>query len=243
MPKLKPLHIIIGILVFLLIGGAAILIPYLINQRGGQAVTPTTGSPTEAWQTNQSVSTVCAGGNVSLEVSFTNTEPNQPSLSMNVVATDLQTGQSANLGAIVGGQTVTQVINTNRASLNNGQVKFTLTWTDGKSGTDQRTVSYSALSCQSQPSLSCKDIKLYTTAGQTVSANDVVIGQQVNVAVTGTTTEPAGITKARFSFDNGTTWSESSTKNSQGEYYVTWTIPNQVVDIQAQVNNPILGWR
>jgi hypothetical protein len=243
--KLNRTQIIIGIVVFMLFGAAAILIPYLITQRqqADQAVVPTDADQTQAWQTSQSVSAVCAAGNVSLEVRFTNTEPNQPRNSMNVVATDLQTGQSVNMGTIAGGQSATQVISTNRASVSGGQVKFTLTWTDGHSGTDQRTVSYSALNCQNQPTLSCRDIKLYSQTWQPLNANEVIVGQQIYVAVTGTTTEPSGITKARFSFNNGSTWQESTTKNPQSEYYVSWTVPASTLEIQAQVHNPILGWR
>lgn len=103
------------------------------------------------WETNQSASTSCptSGGGAVINVTFSNTEPNRASLSMDVVVTDQQSGKSTNLGSVAGGQTKTGQIQTGRTTLNAGSVRFNLTWTDGRSGVDSRTASYKAVSnCQ-----------------------------------------------------------------------------------------------
>lgn len=103
------------------------------------------------WLTSQSASTSCptGGSGAVISVSFTNTEPNQPSMAMNVTALDEQTNKSVNLGSIAGGQTKTGQIQTGKTALNAGTVKFSLSWTDGHSGTDSRTADYKAVgNCQ-----------------------------------------------------------------------------------------------
>jgi len=103
------------------------------------------------WLTSQSASTTCpaAGSGAVINVSFTNTEPNQASLAMNVTALDQQTNKSVNLGSISGGQTKTGQIQTGQPTLNAGTVKFNLSWTDGHAGTDSRTATYQAVAnCQ-----------------------------------------------------------------------------------------------
>lgn len=147
----KTLQIIVGLILVAILGTTAVLIPYLINQRdkSGQALVPTDPDQSYAWQTDQSASSICkqTDGQATIEVRFSNTEPNQAKYKMNVVAKDLQTGKEVNMGTVDPGQTVTKVIETGRATISNGQVRFELTWTDGRSGVDSRTASYSALTC------------------------------------------------------------------------------------------------
>lgn len=90
----------------------------------------------------------------------------------------------------------------------------------------------------------CREIKIYDLEGNQLSVDEVYIDQQVQLAVLGDVTEPQGLTKARFSFDGGSSWQETNQKNSQGEYYLNWTVPDETeIDLQAQVYNPNLGWR
>jgi hypothetical protein len=102
---------------------------------------------TVQWLTSQSASTSCPaqGSGAVIQVSFKNTEPNKSSLSMNVSAVDLQTNKSVSLGNIAGGQTKTGQIQTGKTTLSSGTVKFNLKWTDGHSGTDNRTAAYKAV--------------------------------------------------------------------------------------------------
>ncbi len=101
-----------------------------------------------AWTTSQSAQAACSSDNhATIAVSFTNTESNT-SLGMNVIATDSQTGTINNMGTVAAQQTKTAIMTTNQNSLNNGTVTFHLTWSSGASGTDQRTASYSSVSCQ-----------------------------------------------------------------------------------------------
>lgn len=91
---------------------------------------------------------------------------------------------------------------------------------------------------------SCKEIKVYNTEGVKLSADEVIVNQIVTLAVTGETSEPQSLSKARFSFDGGNTWQETTQKNSQGEFYVEWTIPDQTeINLEAQIYHPSLGWR
>lgn len=108
--------------------------------------------PGFAWDTDESVQAYCNPlGEIVLEVSFENTEPNQDKYSMDVKATDLQTGKSVDLGTVKAGETKTGQIITGETQLDDGQVRFDLTWSDGRSGTDRRNVAYDALACQAQP--------------------------------------------------------------------------------------------
>lgn len=96
------------------------------------------------WATSQSASSKCPTdtGGAEIIVTFSNTEPKQSSKSMSVVAKDLQTGKSVDLGDIPGGEVKSDVIKTGQATLNAGTVEFSLTWSDGHSGTDKRTATY-----------------------------------------------------------------------------------------------------
>lgn len=92
--------------------------------------------------------------------------------------------------------------------------------------------------------LQCNDIKLYTPDWDLIDLSEIYIGDVIRVAIGGTTTEPQGITKARFSFDNGLTWIETTDQIPNGEFYVEWTVPDEAsVGILSQVFNPVLGWR
>ena len=103
---------------------------------------------TVAWATDQSATSSCpaVGTSAIITVSFSNTEPNLNSLSMDVSVVDRQSGKSVSLGSIRGGQTKTGVIQTGKATLASGTVDFNLKWTDGHSGTDSRTASYRSVS-------------------------------------------------------------------------------------------------
>jgi hypothetical protein len=104
--------------------------------------------PGEAWLTKQSVTAFCAqDGKVTLTASFSNTEPNKPMWCMKVVATDLQSGTKVDMGSINAGQTVTKDILLNTQNVGGGQVKFDLTWCDGRDGVDVRYANYDAKSC------------------------------------------------------------------------------------------------
>lgn len=76
------------------------------------------------WSTGQSAQSVCVNGEARINVSFTNNDGR----SMDVTATDLQTGGSVNLGTVPPGQTVPGQISTGQSSLSAGQVRFDLTW-------------------------------------------------------------------------------------------------------------------
>ena len=105
-----------------------------------------------AWYTSQSASASCGGdGKAVISVEFANTEPSGAKNAMNVVAKDLQTVLDVNLGQINPGESKTGTIHTSNTSLQAGGVLFTLTWSDGHSGTDTRTATYLAVSSCQQP--------------------------------------------------------------------------------------------
>lgn len=99
-----------------------------------------------AWFTSQSASATCGeDGKVVITANFTNTEPAGDQNAMNVTVKDSQTGGEANIGKVNPGETKTATITTSLSSIQSGSVIFTLTWSDGHSGTDTRTASYPAV--------------------------------------------------------------------------------------------------
>jgi predicted RNA-binding protein with TRAM domain len=103
-----------------------------------------------AWQTTQSAEAVCApeGENTIIGVKFTNRESTR---AMDVVAKDIQTGKTADLGTVDAGKTAEGEIVTETTSLRAGSVVFTLTWTNGTPGTDTFTANYGALDSCNPP--------------------------------------------------------------------------------------------
>lgn len=138
---------------FLLVAviGTVLIVLQIQNQ---QDVRSRATEPTVTWSTSQSAVTTCPaqGSGAEITVSFSNIEPNRSSTAMTVKVKDQQTGESVDLGSVAGGQTKTGKIETGRQTLNAGTVTFSLTWTDGHSGTDSRTANYKAVSnCQPTP--------------------------------------------------------------------------------------------
>ncbi len=142
--------IIAGFFVVAVIGTALIVLQ-IQNQ---QDVRSRATEPSVTWSTSQSAVTSCptTGSGAVITVSFSNIESNQSSTAMTVSVKDQQSGESVNLGNVAGGQTKTGKIETGRETLAAGTVTFTLTWTDGHSGTDSRSATYKAVSnCQPTP--------------------------------------------------------------------------------------------
>lgn len=105
--------------------------------------------PTEAWLTKQNAGAYCTDeGTVGINVSFSNTEPDKPIWCMKVVAIDQQSGKRIDFGNVNAGDTVTGDIDIGESSITSGQVKFELTWCDGRSGSDVRYAQYDATTCQ-----------------------------------------------------------------------------------------------
>lgn len=90
----------------------------------------------------------------------------------------------------------------------------------------------------------CLDIKFYDTSWNRITDPDTQIksGDKVRFAVLGTTSEPGGLTGARFRV-NGGDWQQTTTKNPSNEYYVEKTVSAGGLRVEAQVFNPTLGWR
>ncbi|HSW87645.1 MAG TPA: hypothetical protein VLG12_00610 [Candidatus Saccharimonadales bacterium] len=99
-----------------------------------------------AWCTSQSASVSCVNG-ADIHVSFSNTETDK-SNAMNVVAKDSQTGQSTDLGTIGAQETKSGDIATGKSSIDSGTITYYLTWANGQSGSDTRSVGYGAITCQ-----------------------------------------------------------------------------------------------
>jgi hypothetical protein len=97
-----------------------------------------------AWSTQQSAVTKCSteDGSAVISVTFANTESTK---AINVTASDLQTGQSVDLGTVKAQDIKAANIITGKSSLTNGSVIFRLTWANGSAGTDQLGASYKAI--------------------------------------------------------------------------------------------------
>ena len=132
-------------LLFILLGVAVLAIPITLFALQQQQILRQF-----AWSTQQSAEAVCDNnsGNAVITVSFTNTESVKD---MDVVAKDLQTGVTIDLGTVKHQETNTGQIATDKPSLDKGGVLFTLTWTSGISGKDTRTASYNAVANCPQP--------------------------------------------------------------------------------------------
>jgi hypothetical protein len=132
---------------------ALIVVPFtLIEIQSPQSLRQ--NAETILWQTNQSASSACAsnGSGALISATFTNTEPRSSSMAMDVTVKDVQTGKTANMGSILGGDTRTVTIATGKNTLSAGSVTFALSWSDGHNGTDSRSASYKEVSnCIAKP--------------------------------------------------------------------------------------------
>lgn len=104
-----------------------------------------------AWYTAQSVAVSCNNNKIKFKITFTNREP-AGTKSMNVIATDIQTGQKIDMGAINGGETKSIEMTSGSSELPGGTIMYSLTWTSGARGVDSRSASYSSVKCSTVPS-------------------------------------------------------------------------------------------
>lgn len=90
----------------------------------------------------------------------------------------------------------------------------------------------------------CLDVRFYDASGARLTnpATQVKSGDKVRIAVSGSTNEPGGLSKARFKVNDGS-WEESAVKNTSGEYYADKTVTAGPFRVEAQVFNPALGWK
>lgn len=149
--------------------GTVVTIIQIQNQQDVR--TRATGDTTVTWQTSQFAVTSCptSGDSAVIIVSFSNLEQNRSDTAMNIKAVDQQTNKSTTISNIRGGETKTAVIETGRTTLSAGTVKFTLTWTDGHSGTDSRSANYKAVS-------NCNPPTTTPTQGPTVTPTNAPTG-------------------------------------------------------------------
>ncbi|MBA3724456.1 MAG: VWA domain-containing protein [Candidatus Levybacteria bacterium] len=94
-------------------------------------------------QSSQSQCT--ANGNAEIGVSYTNTSSTR---SLNVTATDKASGKSVSLGTIAPEESKTGIITVGNNAVSSGQVNFNVTYADNASPAEERTASYSAITCQ-----------------------------------------------------------------------------------------------
>lgn len=94
------------------------------------------------------------------------------------------------------------------------------------------------------PTAQCLNVKIYDTNWNFLAspATQVKAGQTIRIAVAGQTSEPGGLTAARFRI-NGGNWAQTNQKNASGEFYIDYTASAGALRVEAQVYNPILGWR
>lgn len=102
-----------------------------------------------AWQTNQTASALCSPNSqkIVISVQFTNREDSR---SINVVARDIQTGKTVDMGVVKSGETKTSEIVTDNRAVRAGSVIFTLTSVEGTPSTDSFTANYQAIGACSQ---------------------------------------------------------------------------------------------
>ncbi len=95
------------------------------------------------------------------------------------------------------------------------------------------------------PVAQCLDIKLYDAANNRITnpAAQIKAGDVIKIAVSGSTNEPGGLTKARFRINRSSSFEETTTKNSASEFYIQKTVTAGPFRAEGQVYNPTLGWR
>jgi hypothetical protein len=114
-------------------------------------------TPAYAWRTSQDASAACEGSQPVISWEFTNTEPNEDRLAMDVTVTDSTSGQTSGPVTANPGDTVSGTLDISDNVLTAGTITFDLTWTDGRSGIDSRTAHYDAVTCQVEPIQVCRD--------------------------------------------------------------------------------------
>ena len=184
---IRRLKSIIALASLSIIALSVIAIPYILNLRTSQQVpvSPTAPEGASAWETNQSATARCEPGKGAvIEVSFTNNEPtpdpekkfNQNDNAMLVTATDLQSGNSVDLGEVLPGRTATGVIETTKTRLKKGRVRFDLRWASeerDQDDTDTRFADYASVRCEGEVQISCKQGELATKLGLIKNADQV----------------------------------------------------------------------
>ena len=116
-----------------------------------------TATPSYAWTTSQSAAVKCVDGQVAVQGTFTNTEPRSPYNDMNVFMSIKNTTLRSGTKTVVSGggnETFTVGLGVNRTL--GGTAVFNLSWTNGRSGTDTRSVSFGALDCRGKQDISAK---------------------------------------------------------------------------------------
>lgn len=102
--------------------------------------------------------------------------------------------------------------------------------------------------CPTPPTYSyaCDYAKVYNTSWNPITnLNTIQPGQTVRFAVLGVTTHPQGITKARIRINSGS-WQETTNKKpATNEFYIEYIVPaaGGSFTIEAEVYNPVLGWK
>jgi hypothetical protein len=94
-------------------------------------------------------------------------------------------------------------------------------------------------------SAQCNEVVAYDSDGNTLlqsNLSNLKVGDKVIFAVSGQTNSGT-FTKARFTV-NGTSLGETTTKNSNGEYIIEYTIPSNVstFTVKGEVYHSSLGW-
>lgn len=103
------------------------------------------------WETDEDATSLCVNNEAAIDVSFTNQESSR---GINVLATDLQSGRSVDLGTVAPGDTATGRILTGMQVMAAGQVRFDLTWASGH-GSDVRFADYETRDCTPPPAPEC----------------------------------------------------------------------------------------
>ena len=104
---------------------------------------PVLANPTWNVQVGAHAKCLVSGDEVGIEASFANNDTRP----IAVVATDMQTRKSVDLGTIESGGHTSQIIHTGLLTISSGQVRFDMRWADGSSGSDTRYDSYDAATC------------------------------------------------------------------------------------------------
>ena len=100
-----------------------------------------------AWETDRHASAFCDGQNAKVRVTFKNQETGQDKC-MSVIATDVNTGKSVDLGQVNPGEKKIGIIDLGINNTAAGKVRFDISWCSGEEGQETKYSSHSDEICK-----------------------------------------------------------------------------------------------
>ena len=119
-------------------------------------------SAASAWKIDHTEKVYCDSEHtIAFDWSFKNTEPNDPKFNMDLLVTEVHTGQTAQK-SVAPGETVSGSFDTDFTRVGSWRIRYEMTWTNGMAGTQQAGDIHGAFECEQPPKYIdvCRDGKV-----------------------------------------------------------------------------------